>query len=474
MSLRTRVAVLAALAVGVVVAGATAAVYVVVDQRQQARVENTLSSRLDRFLALSPEQRRVLADRLGDALPDDAVAPLLSDAQLVGPDGTVSTPEGARRIPVTDAVRELAAGRRTDRVVYETRRGRERVQVMAVPAGDLGAAMAAQSLREADGLLRDVLIACLAVGAVGCLLAALAGWLVARRGLAPLDAFVQRLEGISRTRDLGRRLPEGGPAEIDRLAHAQNATLAALEASVRAQRQLVADASHELRSPLAAIQANLHLLRDRDGRVGPDADAAAQDAADEGRALGALVGDLIDLARDGRDTLVEEDLRLDLLVADLVERTRRGGVEIGLRAAMVRVVADEAAIARAVGNLLDNAIKYSPAGGRVEVEVGADGVVAVRDHGPGIASEDLPRVFDRFYRSRRTAEVRGSGLGLAIVRRIADAHGAGVAAENAPGGGARFTLDLSGRVVAPSGAGREPARLRSDAGAGGDDEHGVA
>lgn len=474
MSLRTRVALLAGLAVALAVAGAAAAVFIVVDQRQQARVQATLEGRLDRFLALSPERRRVLADRLGEALPGDAVAPIVGDAQLVRPDGTVTTPPGAREIPVSDAVRALAAGRRDGRVTYEARRGRERVMVMAVPAGELGAAMATQSLGEADGLLRDVLIACLAVGAVGCLLAALAGWLVARRGLAPLDAFVQRLGAIGRTRDLHRRLPEGGPAEVDRLARAQNETLDALEASVRAQRQLVADASHELRSPLAAIQANLHLLRDPAGRAGPDAGVASQDAAEEARALGALVADLIDLARDGEDVLIVEELRLDELVADLVERRRGAGTPTVLHAAPVRIVADEAAIARAVGNLLDNAAKYGPPEGPVEVDVTAAGLVRVRDHGPGLRPEDLPRVFDRFYRAPGASGIRGSGLGLAIVRRIADAHGAVAAAENAPGGGARFTLDLSGRVVAPSGAGREPARLRSDSGAGGDDEHGVA
>lgn len=479
MSLRTRLALFSGVAVAIVAAGTASAVYLVVDQRQRARVDAALASRLDRFLALPPERRRTLEARLAGAVPDEAAARLLSDAQLVRPDGTVDGPAaGSPVIPVTGGVARIAAGRDGARLVYETRVGGEHLRVMAVPAGDLGAAVAVRSLEDLDRTLRDLMVACLLVGAAGCLAGVGAGWLVARRGLRPLDVFAARLAAISRTQDLAVRLPEGGAGELARVAREHNRALAALEASVAAQRRLVADASHELRSPLAAIQANLQLLTGAEPWPRAERAAAARDAEQEARVLTGLVGDLIDLARDGDDALVEEDLRLDELVAELVRRRRRhaGGVALELVAHPVRVVADEAAVARAVDNLLDNAVKWSPPGGRVEVEVTAEGCVAVRDHGPGIDADDLPFIFDRFYRSRRARGVRGTGLGLAIVRRVADAHGARTAAETAPGGGARLTLDLGARVVAPSGRRAEPAGLGPQAlpGAGRDHEDGLA
>jgi two-component system sensor histidine kinase MprB len=161
--------------------------------------------------------------------------------------------------------------------------------------------------------------------------------------------------------------------------------------------------------------------------------------------LTVLVGDLVDLARPGEQPAEEaEDVRLDQLVAQAVERARGhrdGAVRFRLDASPCVVRGSRARLHRAVSNLLDNAVKWSPPGGAVEVTV-REGEMAVRDHGPGIPSGDLPHVFDRFYRSPAARGLPGSGLGLAIVRQVADAHGGTVTAEAAEGGGARLRLRL--------------------------------
>ena len=158
-----------------------------------------------------------------------------------------------------------------------------------------------------------------------------------------------------------------------------------------------------------------------------------------------LISELIELARGAQQTVEPEDVRLDLIAADAVERTRRNRPNITFKTDLVESVVQgvPATIERAVGNLLDNAAKWSPPGGEVEVSV-KEGNVTVRDHGPGIDEEDLPYVFDRFYRARSARGLPGSGLGLAIVRQVADSHGGSVAAERADGGGTRMTLRLDG------------------------------
>jgi two-component system sensor histidine kinase MprB len=214
--------------------------------------------------------------------------------------------------------------------------------------------------------------------------------------------------------------------------------LAALERSREAQRQLVADASHELRTPLTSIRTNIELL----GRAKelPEAERAEVVAAASAQLeeLTLLLGDLIDLARDGRPAADEiEDVRLDELVRESAARINGGRVQVDAQPTLVR--GSRTRLARAVSNLLDNAIKYSPESAPVEVSV-RGGEVAVRDHGPGIAPEDLPHVFDRFYRAPSARGTPGSGLGLAIVRQVAEAHQGTATAEPAEGGGARLRL----------------------------------
>jgi len=244
----------------------------------------------------------------------------------------------------------------------------------------------------------------------------------------------------------------GGRDELARLATSFNATLDALERSVQAQRQLVADASHELRTPIASLRANIQVLADAERLPAEDQESLRRDIISELDELTALVGDVVELARGSEAVAVDDEVRLDEIVAAAVERARRrGGVRFELELEPTLVRGDPARIDRAVSNLLDNARKWSAAEGVVEVGL-RDGEVSVRDHGPGFAEADLPKVFERFYRAEQARTMPGSGLGLAIVRQAAEAHGGRASAENAPGGGARLRVSFGPALGVQPGA----------------------
>jgi two-component system sensor histidine kinase MprB len=222
--------------------------------------------------------------------------------------------------------------------------------------------------------------------------------------------------------------------------------LGALEESTRAQRQLVADASHELRTPLTSLRTNIEVLASERSLPAGDRERLLTDVVDQLGEMTTLIAELIELARGEQQAAEPEEVRLDLVAADAVERTRRNRPAITFTTDLEESVVHgmPATIERAVANMLDNAAKWSPPGGEVEVAV-RGGSVTVRDHGPGIAEEDLPHVFDRFYRASTARGLPGSGLGLAIVKQVAEAHGGDVVAERAEGGGTRMTLRLNGR-----------------------------
>ncbi|MES1193006.1 MAG: HAMP domain-containing sensor histidine kinase, partial [Solirubrobacterales bacterium] len=302
----------------------------------------------------------------------------------------------------------------------------------------------ARSLTEADETLGRLrwLLATVMLGGVG--LAAALGLAVSRAATRPLARLTATAEQVTATGELHHRIPAGADDEPGRLAAAFNAMLSALESSRDAQRQLVADASHELRTPLTAIRANIELLEHAPQLAPAQRAAMLRSAREQLEDLTVLVGDLVDLARPGeREIDPPEELHLDELVSAAVERARRHApaVTFTLAAEPSVVVGCRARLARAVGNLLDNAVKWSPPDATVDVTV-AGGEVTVRDHGPGIAQVDLPHVFDRFYRAPSARGLPGSGLGLAIVKHVADAHDGTVVAEAAPGGGTLLRLTL--------------------------------
>jgi two-component system sensor histidine kinase MprB len=328
----------------------------------------------------------------------------------------------------------------------------------------------ARSLNEVDHTLFNLRLILALVALGGIAAAALLGSLVSRATISPVRHLTEAVEHVTRTRDLARRIPSRGGGELSRLAGGFNTMLdalagsmRALDASSRVQRQLVADASHELRTPVTSLRANIEVLQQSPSLSELDRERLLSDLVEQLEDLTTLINDVIELARGDEPPPVLEDVRLDLLIAEEIAQARRRapGAQIGEDLQATLVLGDPQRLGRAVKNLLDNALKFGADEGPVEVTL-SDGELTVRDHGPGIAAQDLPHAFDRFYRAASARSLPGSGLGLAIVRQVADAHGGEVSAERAPGGGTLMRLRLS--PVALGIAGRGPEE-RSPAGA---------
>jgi two-component system sensor histidine kinase MprB len=276
----------------------------------------------------------------------------------------------------------------------------------------------------------------------GIALAAVLGWAIAGTALRPVRHLTEASEHVARTRDLSRRIEMHGRDELARLARSFNTMLEALDASLRSQRQLVADASHELRTPLTTAKTNVDVLR-RTELPKDERDLILRDVSLQIDELAVLVTDIVDLARGVEPNLEIEDVRLDLLVEQTVARARRlspgSTFTVELEPCLVRGVPSR--LERAVANLLDNACKWSPRDKPIEVKV-SHGTVSVRDHGQGIDDDDLPLVFDRFYRASAARALPGTGLGLAIVRQVAESNGGHVSVERPSDGGALLRIEL--------------------------------
>jgi two-component system, OmpR family, sensor histidine kinase MprB len=471
MTLRHRIAGVAGLAVAVTVLVAATAIFIAVRAQLHQQIDDALTARAQELTGRE-HQNPCVPGAAGGGFPapridhDDArFGGAEGYAQFVCADGTVvRPPTAATRLPVSPRATAIARSGRGESLTTAHVHGTD-VRVLTRGLGPgAGAVQVARPLTEVDHALRDILLVLLVVAAAGIALAAALGGLVARAALAPVGRFTRRTEEIAGNPDASERIAVTGDDELARLARSFNATLEALERSVEAQRHLVADASHELRTPIASLRANIQTFEDAD-RLPPEERAALRaDILAELDELTALVGDVVELARGAKPGPVLDDVRLDRIVATLAERAEgRAGADVRFRVdvepTVVRGEPDR--LSRAVSNLIDNAVKWSPPGGEIEVAL-RDGVLAVRDHGPGFAEADLPHVFERFYRSRSARRMSGSGLGLAIVRQAAEAHGGWVEAANAPGGGALIELRLPGaeRPQAPPAGAPSPVRVR--------------
>ena len=346
------------------------------------------------------------------------------------------------QLPVTAATRAVAAGRR-GAFFSETTVAGTPMRILTKRAPEGGVWQVALPLSDVDNTLTHLRLVLALVCLGGIALAAALGLLVSRTALIPVRRLTGAAERVARTQDLGHRIQASEDDELGRLAESFNTMLATLERSRLAQRQLVSDASHELRTPLTSVQANLDALAMGEDLPAQERARILASAQAQLRELTVLVGDLVDLSKTEVEEIEVEAVRLDLAAAGALRRARLHAPEcpIVLDAEPCLVRAAPARLDRAIANLLDNACEWNPPGGPVEVRV-RDGVIEVRDHGPGISAEDLPRVFDRFYRAPGARARPGSGLGLAIVRQTAEAHGGSVHATNHPGGGARLTLEL--------------------------------
>jgi two-component system sensor histidine kinase MprB len=455
MTFRRRLLLACAAAVAAAVALAAVLAYVVVRNTLRGQIDDSLrmatqvgpvdgriagesgvEKRVTRPAGRQPAARDVILGALsgpvlfmqvyrGDAMPED---PLPG-----GPGPFVSTAD----------LRALAAGMREPFFSERDYRG-VRLRVYAARGRGETAVVVARPLTEVRSVLSTLRVGFGLMIVAGVGLALLLGRLATRAAVKPVADLTETAEHVARTRDLTSRIAAGGDDELSRLAASFNTMLEALEDSQRAQRRLVADASHELRTPLTSLRTNLEVLSAEGGEL--DERDRAKLRADVIGQLGeliALVTDLVDLAREEEPAVEREEVRLDELVEAAVERAARHkpGTRFTCELDPTLVVGVPARLDRAVTNLLDNAAKWSPPGAEIDVGL-RNGELSVRDRGPGIAAEHLPFVFDRFYRAPGARGRPGSGLGLAIVRQVAEAHGGGVEAGPAPGGGALLVLRL--------------------------------
>ena len=434
MSFRARITVAAALAVAIAVAAASVVAYVAVRSELRGEVDQALQDRTQVISQIPISVVRTSEDQFFLRIPGPELGGPGGYVQVYGPQGAIRAQGDDLELPVGERTREAAA-RGTGAFFSDAEVAGTHVRILNTPIDDGYVLQIARPLTEVDASLdrlRTILVI-IALGGIG--LAAALGFVVARATLAPVRRLTEATEEVTATRDLSRRMPDEGTDELGRLAASFNTMLAALEDSARGQRRFVADASHELRTPLTSLRTNIDVLARADALPPEDREQLLADVAEQLAEMSELVAELValDRAEEGADP---EDVRLDLLAAEAVERARRNsnGVTFApdLEESTVRGV--PGSIERAVGNLLDNAAKWSPPDGEVEVSV-RDGEVVVRDHGPGIEESDLPYVFDRFYRARSARGLPGSGLGLAIVRQVAEAHGGSVAVERPEGGG---------------------------------------
>ncbi len=447
MNLRTRMAAVAGVAVAVTVVALAVTQYEATRSTLRGQIDDALRERAQALV----NQRRPGG---GDGGRPDGGGPgrdspfpnpfgdAAGKVQYVSAQGAILAPTtAATRLPVTAPTNELAASG-AGSYFSDARVQDVHLRVLTAGLGERGAVQVARPLTEVDRSMRQLLLILLAVGGGGILVAAVLGGVVARAALAPVVRFTRQTEALTANPDLSQRLEIEGADELARLGRSFNATLDALEQSAEAQRHLVADASHELRTPISSLRANIQVLQDADLLPEDERASLRADIIAELDELTALVGDVVELARGAKPSDVVDDVRIDQIVRQLIERAeRRWGDEIVFRASLQPTVVsgEPERINRAISNLLGNAHKWSPPGGLIELEL-IDGTLTVRDHGPGFDVADLPHVFDRFYRADSARGLPGSGLGLAIVRQAAESHGGSVSAGNAADGGAVVTI----------------------------------
>jgi heavy metal sensor kinase len=308
------------------------------------------------------------------------------------------------------------------------------------------------SLEDIDDTLRRLRKVLLVLAPAMLLLASGGGWFLAQRALAPIDQITRTAQRISAENLSGRIALDGPKDEVGRLAHTFDAMLARLEAAFVRQRQFTADASHELRTPLTAIIGQIDVAVERP-RPAERYRETLLEVREQAQRLARLASDLLFLARADAQPVAHTAEAVDLqallpaIVAQVEPLASERGQTIALTPAPIVVCGNEDLLIRLVLNLLDNAIRYTPVGGRIAIECAKNrrhAMIQVRDSGPGIASEHLPQLFERFYRvdRGRNRAQGGSGLGLAIAQTIAQAHGGYVAVESTVGEGSTFAVYL--------------------------------
>ncbi len=473
MSLRRRLSLIAGTSVALAIMLAAVVCYTVVRSQLRGQIDSALVAQQQLAEALHHLQTQSVP-----GIPASAGGPAQYQQIVLASGQTSTVGEGNLALPVTPRVRSIAAAG-SGSFMTDIRVGSIHLRLLcfgasfqAFPGAQPvpGAVELARPLNGVDSILSHLRLVLLLLLVSGVGLAVALGRIASRRVLAPLGEVAQAVQHIGETDDLSSRLQvHDAEDEVGQLATRFNHMLDTLEASraqldesVRAQRQLVADASHELRTPVTSLRTNVEVLLESERLDAQDRRRLLADVVEQSEELTMLVSDLIELARGDQPGPATEDVRLDGIAAESLDRARRNAPQIDFRAQILPATIEGVPerLSRAINNLLDNATRHSPPGGIVELTVGPGGVV-VRDHGPGVDPEDQPYVFDRFYRGRNSRGRQGSGLGLAIVRQVTEQHGGAASVTNAPDGGAVFTLKLPLAVEPAMTAEREAEAARA-------------
>ena len=420
MSLRRRVTVMSALVVGATLVLASTVCYFVMRGELRGQIDDSLRDQGSQTARIPPNPANLRDFPRRVPQPQRRSGTAQSYVQFVNAAGVVRrplSPSREPRLPVTAQTKALARSTTSRRVLQDTHADGVHVRMLTVALPGRGAVQLARSLASVDRALSRLQIVLALLIVFGTAFAALLARALSRPVAAPTEHELAVSQG-------------------------------ALADSIAAQRQLVADASHELRTPVTSVRTNAELLRDAPNVDDDERRLIAGEVVEQAEELTALIGDLIDLARGDVPDPAVEDVRLDALAYESVQRARRHapGLRFSLTTEPCVIEGEPERLARAINNLLDNAAKHSPDGGAVQIVL-RGGILSVRDHGPGIDPADLPHVFDRFHRGANARGRPGSGLGLAIVRQVADAHGGSVALEAAPGGGTIALLTLPAVAV---------------------------
>jgi two-component system sensor histidine kinase MprB len=467
VSLRGRLTATSVLIVGAILATGAIVCFLVMRGELRGQVDRSLrdQAQLIRSTPAAATNRRRALDRLPQSSRrSGAPAPYV---QFVSASGDTTRPgRGDLRLPV-DSTDLAVAGGLSSQVLRDRRLQGTHLRVITIPLRGRGALQIGRSLVSVDQTLSRLRLVLVILVIGGIALAAALGRLLSRRVIAPITALTQATEHIEATGDLGRRVHTDRSDEVGRLASRFNAMLDrvqlthdALEESTASQRQLVADASHELRTPVAGLRTNIEVLL-ASRQADDDSKALLADLVQQTDELSSVVSDLIELARGDQppDHVVELDL--GAIADEALARAARHAPRLHFVAQVEPwpMLGSPERLGRAVNNLLDNAAKFSPEGSTVELRVGG-GELSVRDHGLGVPAEELPHIFDRFFRARSASQLQGSGLGLAIVKQAVEAHGGTVQALAGEGGGLVVRMRFPGDGPAHD---ARSARLLGDA-----------
>jgi two-component system sensor histidine kinase MprB len=451
--LRTRLTAAAAIAATATIVAVVAVAYIAVRHELLSNLDSQLRSQSsgNHFIQLNTSLQPQVIKDAGQSAADVQVVE--TDGSTIGEQGGYSLPVAARDVRIaTHGGSWLRTESRNDRPLRILTVRRD------ATANDVSVSVALQvalPLSATEDQLHKVRYAFLLLALLGLAMVIVLSWLLVRQTMRPVAKLTRTAEQIAETRDLTTRIDDYGSDELGRLASTFNMMLDALERSLNQQRQLILDASHELRTPLASLRTNVEVLNDVERLTVSQRQALLAGIVTQLDELTGLVADVVELARGEAQAGALENIAFDDLVAHAVDRARRYWPNLVFHLETVPTVVSgvPARLDRAVANLLDNAGKFSPAGGEVDVDLSATGGLTVADHGPGIPEDALEHVFDRFYRADEARAMPGSGLGLSIVKQVVDGLGGTVTLSNRPGGGAlaRLVLPVSGEQHADDG-----------------------